>query len=280
LPPKTRNTHSVDAAEHTTAHKHHKSSHRNALIALVFVLVLAGLWGGYSFGQDRGWGNSDRAVKNKMEEAQQAFVDRRLDKAVRLYLQVSQRYPSHPQATQALTQLATAYEEKGQLEEAVKAYQQLLGKLGSDPGKKDLSAFTQLQISKLLQEKGDYANALKGFEKVRLEHPKTDWSGEAMAGIGRVYQQQKAYDKGIEAYQAVIKELPHGFLAAEAQSAIGECLEAQGEPGKAMKAYQKVVDDYPSAVWDQAKSRIEALKLKMPVASKGKAKSKGKGKAQ
>ena len=56
--------------------------------------------------------------------------------------------------------------------------------------------------------------------------------------------------------------MPAGFLAAEAQSSIGACLEAQGKDKDAMRAYQVVLDKYPSAVWDQAKARIDYLKQK------------------
>jgi len=236
---------------------------RKQILILACILVAAALaWGIYSFGDDRGWGNADRAVHSKLDKAQQAFVDRRLDKAVRLYQSVLKRYPEHPLATQALTSLATAYEEQGRLDEAIQAYGQLLAKLGAD--KADLRAFTCLQVAKLQQEKHAYDQAAEGYQAVLKEFPKTDWAGEALQGLGKVKQDRGQYQEAIKAYEAVIKALPKGFLAAEAQGSIGECFEALSQTTKAVRAYQKVIDDYPSAVWDQAKARIEALSSAVP----------------
>jgi TolA-binding protein len=74
---------------------------------------------------------------------------------------------------------------------------------------------------------------------------------------------EKDYARAMKSFGALIKEMPAGFLAAEAQSSIGECLEAQEKFKEAIRAYQVVLDKYPSAVWDQAKSRIELLKKRL-----------------
>jgi TolA-binding protein len=104
---------------------------------------------------------------------------------------------------------------------------------------------------------------LELFERVRKEHPKTDWSGEALTGIAQVYQAQKDYLRARKTFQQVIAEMPGGFLAAEAQASIGSCLEAEEKVKEAVNAYQVVLDKYPSAVWDQAKARIEVLKKQL-----------------
>ena len=95
---------------------------------------------------------------------------------------------------------------------------------------------------------------------MRAEHPKTDWAGEAQSGIGGVLQSQRRFAEARAAYGVLVKELPGGFLAAEAQTAIGECYEAEGNLRAAQRAYQAVLDRYPSAVWDTAKARLDALK--------------------
>lgn len=243
---------------------------RRQVIILVIIVAAAALaWGIYSFGQDRGWGNPDRAIRTKLDQAQQAFVERRLDKAVSLYKTILERYPNHELATQALTSLATAYEEAGRLDEAIQAYRQLLMRLGGESSKADLRAFTSLQVAKLQEQSNDYAQALLGYQAVCRDFPGSDWAGEALQGQGKVYQDQGKLPQAIEAYGQVIKALPKGFLAAEAQSSIGECYESMSQTAKAIQAYQKVIDNYPSAVWDQAQGRIEALKASAPVKAKG-----------
>jgi tetratricopeptide (TPR) repeat protein len=219
-------------------------------LGLVYLLWL--------WGEDTGWGNADRAVKLKLDKANQAFVNRDLDQAVAIYEKIVTKYPVHPLAGQALTQLATAYEEMGKLDQAASAYEKLLAQTGEE--KADLRAYTMLQIGKLYRQQGNFAKALEQLEAVRKYRPGSDWAGEALSEIGRSWQDQKDYDKAVASYKQLIKEMPAGFLAAEAQSAIGECMEAKGMKREAIRAYQVVLDKYPSAVWDQAKARIDFLK--------------------
>ncbi len=169
-----------------------------------------------------------------------------------------------------MTQLASAYQGLGQLDKAQEALQQLVTRLEEVNDHSDLHAYTLLQLGKMQKERLDFSNALKTLERVRVEHPKTDWSGEALNTVAQVHQGQKNYDEARKAYGLLIKELPGGFLAAEAQAGIGECYEAEGQPRKALQAYQVVLDKYPSAVWETAKSHIEALKKDLATKSKQK----------
>lgn len=237
------------------------------------LLVLGGAYGVWAWGQDNGWGNADRAVASKLAKGEAAFVAGRLDEAVAQYQRVADRYPMHPQATQALTQLATALQQQGRLSEALTALQKLSAKLGEGQDKPDLKAYTLLQIAKVRKDLADFDGAMQAFNEVREKHPKTDWSGEAQSGIGGVYQAQRRWPEARKAYEVLVKELPGGFLAAEAQTAIGECYESEQNPRAALKAYQSVIDKYPSAVWDTAKARMDALKKEIDAKS-GKTPSK------
>lgn len=225
------------------------------IFATVLVVFLVFRWG-----QDSGWGNPDRAVKARFAKGEHAFVEGNFNLAAEQYAAVVKRYPEHPQANQALTQLASAYQGAGKLDLAQDALQQLVARLEKANDHSDLHAYTLLQLGKLQKERMDEAGALKTLERVRVEHPKTDWSGEALNTIAQVHQSAKHYDLARQSFGMLIKELPGGFLAAEAQSGIGECYEAEGQTRAAIKAYQVVLDKYPSAVWETAKTRIETLK--------------------
>jgi tetratricopeptide (TPR) repeat protein len=236
---------------------------RQLFILLAIALSVAAAWALWQWGEDRGWGNPDRAIRHKMEKAQQALVERRLEDTIQQYAQVISRYPSNPLVVQARMGLASAYEESGRLPEAVEAYQALLTGIEADKSKSDLRAFTQLQIAKLHAQEGNQDQALPEFEAVRKNYPGSDWAGEALEGQGKAWQARRDYKRAMASYRQLIHDFPKGFLAAGAQSAIGECYEAQEQFSKALKAYQTVLDAYPSAVWDDAKQRIEALRAKM-----------------
>jgi tetratricopeptide (TPR) repeat protein len=225
--------------------------------------MLALCLGGFflvQWGQESGWGNPDVAVKSRFAKGEAAFVAGRFDVAAAQYEAVVNRYPKHSQVNQALTQLASAYQGLGQLENALAALNKLVANLEAAGERADLHAYTLLQIGKLEKDRMDYGAALETLERVRKEHPKTDWSGEALNSIAEVQQAQKRYAEARASYGQLIRELPGGFLAAEAQSGIGECYEAEGQPRQALRAYQVVLDKYPSAVWESAKLRIDALK--------------------
>jgi tetratricopeptide (TPR) repeat protein len=233
------------------------------LVGLAVAVFLIVRWG-----QDSGWGNPDRAVKARFAKGEAAFVSGRFDVAAVQYEAVVKRYPKHPQVNQALTQLASAYQGLGHLDEALDALRQLVANLEAANDRSDLHAYTLLQIGKLQKDRMDYPAALGALERVRAEHPKTDWSGEALNTIAQVHQSQKRYEEARKAFGQLIKELPGGFLAAEAQAGIGECFEAEGQLKKALQSYQVVLDKYPSAVWETAKARIDALKKEVAGKSK------------
>jgi TolA-binding protein len=224
---------------------------------LAAILLISG---GVYWGRETGWGDPAKAVARKMAQGEAAFVAGDLDGAVRFYQTVVKRYPKDPQVTQALTQAATALQQLGRLSEALATLQGLDQRLAGSGEHGDLKAYTLLQIAKVKKDLGDLQGATEAYQRVRAEHPKTDWAGEAQTGIGSVLQAQKKYKEARAAYQVLVKELPGGFLAAEAQTAIGECFEAEGDFKSAQRAYQTVIDKYPQAVWDSAKARLDALK--------------------
>ncbi|HXB98473.1 MAG TPA: tetratricopeptide repeat protein [bacterium] len=248
---------------------------RRQLVWIVGVLVVAVLgYGVWLWGQDNGWGNPDRAVTHHLELGEAAFVAGRLDDAVAQYKRVVDKYPQNPQAVQARTQLATAYQQEGHLSDALAVLQGLVALLQGPADKPDLHAYTLLQIGQVKASLADYLGALDAYHSVLLGYPKTDWAGEAQSGIGQVYQDQRQFAKAREAYQKLVKDVPGGFLAAEAQTSIGACYESEANTRSALKAYQLVLDKYPSAVWDTAKARVDALKKTLE-SDPGKHRSRG-----
>lgn len=248
---------------------------RTQLLWILAVLVFIGLgWAGWWWGQDTGWGNPERAVAGKMARGEKAFIAGRLEEAADLYQSVVDRYPKSGQLPQALTQLATVYQQLGRLKDALDVLNRLIVAIDGQSDKADLHAYTLLQVGKVRKDMGDYPGALDAYQTVRTRHPKTDWSGEAQSGIGEVMEAQGKYKDARQAYEVLVKEMPGGFLAAEAQTSIGSCYEQEKNPKAALKAYQTVLDKYPSVVWDTAKARVDALKKQLETAG-GKSSHRG-----
>jgi len=229
---------------------------RQIVILLALVAAVAAGYGVWLWGEDNGWGDPQKAFTNKMARAQQAVVERRLYDAIGLYQKVIQKYAKNKDVDYAYTQLASAYSETGQLDLAARTYDDLLKRNVAT----DLQGFTQLQVAEIYAQKGEVSRAEEYYQQVIDQHPNSDWASQALLGMARMHQNLRDYKKALPIYAQVIKKYPRGFLAAEAQAAIGECYEIQRDYKKALQAYQKVLDDYPSAVWDQAKQKIDALK--------------------
>ena len=237
---------------------------RRQILWIVAILILGGfVWGVWWWGQDTGWGNADRAISTKMEQGEKDFVAGRMDAAALQYRRIVDRYPQHPRAAQAMTQLSSVLQQLGRKQEALVVLQQLYATLEGQPGHGDLQAYTLLQIADVKKDLGDFPGALQAYSDVKIGHPKTDWAGEAQSGTGDVLQAQGKYKEAREAYGVLVKELPGGFLAAEAQTSIGQCYEHEKDPAAALKAYRLVLAKYPSAVWDTAKARVDVLEKQL-----------------
>jgi TolA-binding protein len=237
---------------------------RRQLFWIAAVLAVGGLlWGVIWWGQDTGWGNPQRAVSDRMDLGEKDLVSGRMDDAILQYRSILDRYPQDPRASQAMTQLAAVLQQLGREQEALIVLQQLYASLSGQAGKADLQAYTLLQIGDVKKSLGDYSGALQAYSDVRTQDPKTDWAGEAQSGTGDVLQAQGKYKDARDAYRVLVKELPGGFLAAEAQTSIGQCYELEKNPRAALRAYEVVLDKYPSAVWDTAKARVDALKKQL-----------------
>ena len=237
---------------------------RRQLLWMAGILLLGVLaWGVVWWGQDTGWGNPTRAVSMRMDQGEKDLVSGRMEDAALQYQAIVNRYPQDPRVSQAMTQLASVLEQLGRQQEALDVLQKLYASLRGQPGKADLQAYTLLQIGDTKKATQDYAGAIDAYTNVRVLHPKTDWAGEAQSGIGDVLQAEGKYKEARAAYAELVKELPGGFLAAEAQTSIGQCYEQEKKPREALKAYEVVLRKYPSAVWDTAKARSDALKKQL-----------------
>jgi cellulose synthase operon protein C len=237
---------------------------RRQLLWILAVLAAGALvWGLVWWGQDTGWGNPARAVTDRMDLGERDLVSGRMEDAAAQYQSVVDRYPQDPRASQAMTQLAAVLQQLGREQQALTVLQQLYASLSGIPGKADLQAYTLLQIGDTKKALGDYPGALQAYSDVRTQHPKTDWAGEAQSGTGDVLQAEGKYQDARDAYRVLVQEMPGGFLAAEAQTSIGQCYELEKNPRAALRAYQVVLRKYPSAVWDTAKARVDALKKQL-----------------
>jgi outer membrane protein assembly factor BamD len=163
--------------------------------------------------------------------------------------------------------LAKKLEEKGEIDDAMKAYRLLVRKW-------PLSFFApeaQYKVGEMLEKKAEFWQAYKAYQKMVDKYPASTLFDQAMGrlfAIGNLYlagEPQKLWkipvgpsmDKTVEIYQSIIKAAPYGSYAPEAQFKIGLAREKQKKYTDAVVAYNRILDKYPgNAIADDAQYQI------------------------
>lgn len=238
-----------DAADGITL----RSARRFWLLAMAGLLLILGLvqWYGYS----TGWGNPERVVQRRFNNAQRLTLAHRTDAAVREYQKILDVKTGDDNRRQAMIGIADLLREKKDWNRAVELYQQLRGQ---DPNNV-LSAWAGLQIGDIQLEAGKPEEASKIYAEISRLFPKSDWDAEARLGLGKVLEKEERFKEAIAAYDALVKEYGGGFLAAEAMVRIGRCYEALDDLASARRAYRTILNKYPASTWDEAKERLRRL---------------------
>lgn len=163
--------------------------------------------------------------------------------------------------------LAKKLEEKGDFDDALKAYRQLVRKW-------PLSFFApeaQYRIGQMFEKKAEFWQAYKAYLKMIEKYPASNFFEQALErtyNVGNLYlagEPQKLWkipigpsmDKTCEIYESVIKSAPYGKFAPQAQFHIGLAREKQSKFTDAVAAYNKILDKYPgNPIVDDAQYQI------------------------
>lgn len=152
-------------------------------------------------------------------------------------------------------EVSKALEEKGEWEEALKAYRNLVRKWPLS----FFAAEAQYKIGELESKKGEFWTAYKAYQKMIEKYPSSAFFEQALEQqyrIGNLYlagEPQRLWkiplgpsmDKTVEIYETLIKNAPYGKFAPEAQFKIGLAREKQKKFTDAVKAYNLILDKYP-----------------------------------
>lgn len=148
--------------------------------------------------------------------------------------------------------MARCYEKMGQTEKAGIEYLRLIKRLGILPPPK-------------VEEVSKEVSELKAIiEKITpLPQEKDELEAQAHLGAGNVYRAKKEYRNAIVEYNNTIKKSPRSPASAEAAFYIADIYDNVPELRdyeRAVESYTKVITDYPNSKWiDRAKERKKYL---------------------
>ena len=153
-----------------------------------------------------------------------------------------------------------ALHEKGELDEAIKAYRKAL-----DDPKYDTPGVAWNNIGITLATKGEQDEAVKAYRKA-LDDPKFDTPGIAWYNIGGALAAKGEQDEAIKAYRKALDDLKCD-TSGNAWNNMGVALAAKGEQDEAIKAYRRALEDpkygTPARAWTNlARAYVDAGKPK------------------
>jgi len=122
----------------------------------------------------------------------------------------------------------------------------------------------------------DYPRAIKEYEAVYADYPRTYWAGEALFKMGVIYSGyvpskgkidknvrkllKPDYNKAIEKYNQLIREYPETYRSAEAHYLIGEIYRIHlNNYDKALEEYKKVLNNYPRKTFHEREGYKDSL---------------------
>lgn len=200
------------------------------------------------------------------------------DKAIELLRKFAKDYDGKSQlVVPALYQVGQCYEDKDDVENAVKSYAEIIAKHPEDK----LAPYAQYQIAIVYYNRERWDEMVKGFEELIKKFPNDPLSCDAHFWIGFKFQREKAYDKGVEWFSKVVEKCHDNPLASDALYRIGNSWQsavfAMGRyqanekdkqaiwrdlMGKGIAAFEKYLAEYPEgAQLDQVLEGLTSLVL-------------------
>lgn len=231
-----------------------------------------------------------------MQEAENLWFKNRYREAIRVFLQVVDRYPDTPRAETSLlrvgeifmlnlsepekaieyfTRLTLAYPkseaaitarktmafiyEKSlrDYDHAVIQYQKLIdGKNVADRDK------YQFAIGRCYYEKGDFNQAVIEYRTLIRRYPGSELIPETRYEIGNCYFVMNNCEEAVKQYRGTLKEYPDTRRRGDILLSIGVCLEEKEEYAKALQLYGGLLDNYQNRALIQTKMDNVTARMK------------------
>jgi tetratricopeptide (TPR) repeat protein len=131
--------------------------------------------------------------------------------------------------------LGSVFEERGEYDLAVGAYQQAI-----DSGHPEAAPRAAFDLGILFEKRGEYDRAVEAYQQA-MDSGHPEEAPRAAFDLGILSEEREEYDRAAEAYQQVIAS-GHPEEAPRAAFNLGLMLDKQGEYDLAEEAYQQAID--------------------------------------
>ena len=165
------------------------------------------------------------------------------DEAEKLYAELLQKNPQHPDAENWKVRQGTALDLQKKYPEVVSLLQPLAGQIKNA----DVRAEALFLVGNAQAEQKQYAEAVPSLEAALAAAPRWRQADETLLLLGQAYYQQKKPDKAKETLQKLIADFPQSKVLDRAHFRLGECAAAANDPKTAEAEYRLVVKKSPAS---------------------------------
>lgn len=172
---------------------------RNIAIATTIVVAVFLLIGGWAYYRQT---EETKAMnlysKAVMETIRIRMAGQDATAAVKPMQEVIEKYPSTEAATLARYRIGNSYLKAGQIDAALKAFQDYLR---NKSGENELTILVYNGLGNCYEAKKDYKNALLEYERALNAKAGKPFAGDILANLARTYEAMKDNKKAVEYYQ-------------------------------------------------------------------------------
>jgi len=180
------------------------------------------------------------------------------EKAIEYFTRLTIDYPNSDKALMALESMADLYEKSlKDYDRAIIQYQKLM----DSPRLADKDRF-QFAIARCFYHKGSYEQAILEYRTLIDNFPNSDLVSEAWYQIGNCYFVMNNCDKAINQYNKTLENFPGTKRRNDILFSVGVCLEEKEEYGQALQNYREIKDGYGNKALVERKINAVLARMK------------------
>ena len=165
------------------------------------------------------------------------------DEAEKLYAELLQKYPQHPDAESWKVRQGTALHLQKKYAEVVALLQPLAGQIKNA----DARAEALFLVGSSLAEQKQFAEAVPALEAALAAAPRWRQADETLLVLGQAYYRQKNPAKANETLKKLVADFPQSKVLDRAHFRLGEYAAAANDLKTAEAEYRLVVEKWPAS---------------------------------
>ena len=160
--------------------------------------------------------SQDYEVLRLLHAGQSAAQMKQTDRALEYYRQVLAKFPATPEAIQANFETGMIHYERGELDTALKVFENVLENAKQIPD--ETAARAQFMLGEIAMQQKKYDDAVKYFFRVAYGYRLPKWQAAALYEAARCFETLQRPEQAAKLYQELIDNFPESDRIADARA--------------------------------------------------------------